>query len=47
MLRARLVPSSVYVIPNAIVAEQFRPGPLLDITQSGNFFPIKFDFRAQ
>ncbi|CAL1708571.1 unnamed protein product [Somion occarium] len=29
VLRARIPPQSVYVIPNALVAEQFKPAPIL------------------
>ncbi|KAI0938480.1 hypothetical protein AcV5_000156 [Taiwanofungus camphoratus] len=34
VLRARLLPRTVYVIPNAIVAEQFRPAPIVQPTST-------------
>lgn len=35
-----MLPQSIYVIPNAIVADQFKPAPIKVPTDFGEVFPL-------
>lgn len=39
VLRARMLPHMVYVIPNALVAEQFKPAPIRTPSETGMLVP--------